>query len=350
MGLSRSGRRRSAGRLWLFPLFVISGCLCECARAEDTVYVASPSNPQSPAKITGPIRDYNGRELVLVTGGVEKRYPAAQIADVESDWAPTHLAADELFAHHEYAEALSKYEETMRAEPRRWVQRRIVAQMIWCLRNLDQYRRAGELFLALSRDDPAMLYFSCIPLRWQPAQPAADLDKKSQEWLASDLPVATLIGASHLLMTDDRAALIKRLERVATNKDPRIASLASALVWNASFASASAKQLAAWEDEIDQFPESIRAGPYFASARALAHHQQPEEAALNLLRVPILYPEDRALAAAALLEAGRACPGWQCRRSHPGVSRAARRLPAVAARRRSARAPGRARVEIGAAS
>jgi hypothetical protein len=50
----------------------------------------------------------------------------------------------------------------------------------------------------------------------------------------------------------------------------------------------------------------VRAGPYYALGRAFAHHKQSDDAALSLLRVPILYPEDRPLAAAALLEAGRA--------------------------------------------
>ena len=58
------------------------------ATAEDTIYVSSSANPQARAKITGRITDFNGRELVVVTGGVEKRYPAAQIAEVETDWTP----------------------------------------------------------------------------------------------------------------------------------------------------------------------------------------------------------------------------------------------------------------------
>ena len=87
--------------------------------------------------------------------------------------------------------------------------------MIWCLRNTDQYRRAGELFLALSRDDPAMLYFTAIPLRWLPAQTLADLEKKSRDWLASDVPVAVLLGASHLLSTGDRNEAVKRLQVLA---------------------------------------------------------------------------------------------------------------------------------------
>ena len=57
--------------------------------------------------------------------------------------------------------------------------------------------------------------------------------------------------------------------------------------------------------ELDGFPVAVRAGPYFVRGAALAHHQASEDAALDLLRVPFLYPEDRPLAAAALFEAAR---------------------------------------------
>jgi len=273
--------------------------------AEDAVYLATPNNPQTRAKVTGRITDFNGRELVLDIGGGEKRYPTEQVASVEAEWSPTQLAGDELFARREYAAALAKYEEAVRAESRRWVQRRLVAQMIWCLRNVDQYRRAGELFLALARDDPAMQYFATIPLRWTTVQPSADEEKKSREWLASDNPVAILLGASHLLAGADRAEIAKRLEALTTAKDPRIAALAQALIWNASYATATTNQLSAWNAAVESFPESARSGPYFVLGRALAQHQQYEDAALDFLRVPLNYPDDRPLAAAALFHAGR---------------------------------------------
>jgi TolA-binding protein len=45
----------------------------------------------------------------------------------------------------------------------------------------------------------------------------------------------------------------------------------------------------------------LRAGPYFLAGKALARHGRHEQAALALLRVPILYPEQRGLAAECLL-------------------------------------------------
>ena len=61
---------------------------------------------------------------------------------------------------------------------------------------------------------------------WLPALPPADLDKKSREWLASDAPVAVLMGASHLISSPERGDVVKRLESLTSAKDPRIAALA----------------------------------------------------------------------------------------------------------------------------
>ena len=51
-------------------------------------------------------------------------------------------------------------------------------------------------------------------------------------------------------------------------------------------------------------PQSIRGGPYFLLGRAHARHGQSEQAALAFLRIPINFPEDRTLAAQALLATG----------------------------------------------
>lgn len=303
---TRSSPCDGAAAHWLPAAVCAVLCLAGRAGAEDTVYFSAASTGPARTKAIGRIVDYNGRELVLETGSGEKRFPAEQIAGFETEWTPAQQAADELAARGEFAAAVPKYEEALRSESRRWAQRKIVVEMINCLRNLGELRRAGELFLSVARDDPALLDLAAIPLAWLPGQPPADLEKKSAQWLASDVPVAVLLGASHLLSTGDRAAIVKRLERVATSKAPRIAALARALIWNATYASASAAEVATWSSEVETFPEAVRAGPYFVLGRALAQQKQPAAAAMSFLRVPILYPSDRPLAAASLLAAGQA--------------------------------------------
>ncbi len=64
------------------------------------------------------------------------------------------------------------------------------------------------------------------------------------------------------------------------------------------------EQLVAWRRALEKFPDSLRAGPDFVVASALAG-RRPEQAATGLMQVPILYPRERQLAASALLSAGQ---------------------------------------------
>jgi TolA-binding protein len=56
-------------------------------------------------------------------------------------------------------------------------------------------------------------------------------------------------------------------------------------------------------------PESLRAGPYYVLGLGLAAHDQHRRAAVALMRIPILFPRQEALAAEALLAAGRSLAG-----------------------------------------
>ncbi|MBN1589387.1 MAG: hypothetical protein JW888_07725, partial [Pirellulales bacterium] len=67
---------------------------------------------------------------------------------------------------------------------------------------------------------------------------------------------------------------------------------------------AGATQTGVWQKAIDRMPTALQAGPYFVLGRALARQERFDEAALAMLRAPILYPRDDALASEALVEAG----------------------------------------------
>ncbi|HEY2840162.1 MAG TPA: hypothetical protein VGJ26_13490, partial [Pirellulales bacterium] len=284
-------------------LFLLVGI----AAAEDAVYLSAPGNPQGTVKYVGRVIDYSGRELVLETDGKERRFPAEQVARIDSDWTGPHQTADELFARRDFEGALVQYEAALKAEKRLWVERKIASQMILALRNLNQTRRAGELFLTLLRNDPATPYFATIPIVWVPGQPPADLETQARRWLESDAPTARLLGAGALLSTNQRATIVRQLEELAAaTKDARIAALARGLIWNATFAGASENKLRAWSEEAERFPPALQAGPYFVLGRAFTQQKLLDDAALALLRAPLLSPEDRGLAASALLLAARA--------------------------------------------
>ena len=133
--------------------------------------------------------------------------------------------------------------------------------------------------------------------------PTAAVARKAAAWLDDgDQPAAVLIGASQLLMTDQRAAAVGALKGLLSEPDRRIAWLAFAQLWRAGSANATPEQWTNFAEKIDAADESLRGSllrPGFG-----AQGQDPEAAALALLRVPLLYPREYDLSARALLDAG----------------------------------------------
>ena len=281
---------------------VVFAMLLAPAAAQDTVYIAGSTGGRT--KLTGRVLDYTGRELRLeLAGGREQRFAAGQVLQIETQYGPRHMEADALLAQDRFDQALAAYRQAIDGEPRPWVQRQIIARVVRCYGATGQPDRAGEAFLWLIRSDPDTPYFDCIPLAWMPRPVASE--QTARQWLGREEPAAVLLGASHLLSSASRPVALRRLSELAAGSDRRIAQLALAQTWRAEAVTAAAEQIDAWGRVIDQMPESLAAGPYFVLGRARLHRQQWEPAALALLRVAILYPQQRDLAARSLLEAGR---------------------------------------------
>ena len=291
-----------------FPLYgitVIIALWLAPAAAQDTAYITGSGGGQT--RITGRVLDYTGRELKWEhLGGQQQSFPAEKVLRIETPCGRQQTDADALLAKNQFDRALGLYLKAVESEPRRWVRRQIIARIVGCYHALDQPQRAGEAFLLLIRDDPDTPYFDCIPLTWTPQQPPVDLELAARQWLGREEPAAQLLGASHLLSGRDRPEALRLLRRLAAGTDRRIAGLALAQTWRAEVATATAEQLDGWNRLIEQMPEPLAAGPYFVLGSARAQRQQPEQAALALLRVAILWPQQRLLAARALVEAGRA--------------------------------------------
>lgn len=214
--------------------------------------------------------------------------------------------AAEAMAQGRFEQALELYRRAIEAERRLPYRRQMIAKAVLCHQALGQAELAGETFLLLVRDDPGTVHFGCIPLAWLSDQPSAALERAARTWLGrDDLPAAVLLGASHLLAGRDRALALDRLGRLVAGPDRLVALLAQAQTWRTQVATVEGSQLPNWQQAIDRMPEAVRGGPYFVLGEALARHGQWEKAALALLRVPILYPENRGLAGRSLVEAGR---------------------------------------------
>jgi len=306
-GLRTSGVRASPMTCGLVVVAALVVLLGVSAAAQDTVHIANSSSAQGYAEWSGRVLDYTGRELLLqLPNGPERRFPADQVLRIETQHSPQQVEADRRFAAGEYASALALYGQARATDTRPWVRRQITAQMVWCHQALGQFDSAGEEFLVLIQSDPNTPYFACIPLAWVPSQLSAKVERAAREWLKRDaVPAAVLLGASYLMSTGLPGNAVDTLRQLATNPDPRIAFLALAQTWRAAVVTADERQLEAWGGTVERMPEPLRAGPYYVLGLAWAHQGQWDRAALAWLRIPILYPEHRVLAARSLLDAGR---------------------------------------------
>jgi hypothetical protein len=279
--------------------------LVSCAvNAQDIVYFSHPRT-RGETRLVGEVVEYKGKQLEIRVEGQSRTMPAEQVRRIEFQKQPLHAEGDKLFAERDFAEARNRYLKARRVERRGWVQRILMAQVVWCDRHLRQFDGAGERFLALVADDPDTPYFDALPLAWLPQPLSPAVETKALAWIAGDQPVAQLLGASHLLMTRHRSTALEKLQSLRFHRDPRIAGPAKAQTWRAELATASSAKVAEWQGELEKIPERLRAGAYYVVGSALARQQQPEDAALMLLRVPVLSPQDRDLAARCLADAAR---------------------------------------------
>jgi tetratricopeptide (TPR) repeat protein len=257
------------------------------------------------AKLTGEIVEFSGKQLRLKQpGGVESAIPAERVESFETTWTPQHEEGLRLKQEGKFAQAVEKFGQALRAEKRRWVQRRILADTVRCYPALGQHEQAASMFLILAGDDSTTQYFGAVPLSWNAQQPSPALESKAAAWLENeDQPAAALIGASWLLSTSRRGAALKVLQRQARNEDPRVAALSRAQVWRTEIVTSTPDEVTRWSTLVEQAPAIVRAGPYLMLGRAWSHCGKSEEAALAAMRVPILYADSRSLAADALVTA-----------------------------------------------
>ncbi len=272
--------------------------------AEDVVIYASGAEGSGRARATGRIVDFTGRELSIEQNGIGVRsIPTSRVVSIDADWLPDHRSADEAFRKGDYAASLDLYRKAGRDDDRTWVRRRILAQCVWCYRNLGQHEQAVSTFLLILQSDPDTQYFDTIPLCWWPQQPPASLEQQARGWLEdADSSAARLLGASWLINLE-RSAAADVLSVLTTDSDPRVALLAEAQLWRMRAAVATADDVARWNRQLDRLAPALRAGPYFTLGQVQARLGQHEAAALSLMRLPILYPRERFMTAEALLAA-----------------------------------------------
>ncbi len=307
--------RQRAPRLLLVCLastICVVGMVCLASglcMAEDAVYLKPEGPGIALIRLRGTIVEHTGRELRIENdSGQGRTVAAASVARIEFVRSPDQVSGDERFAAGDWQLALASYQRALEAqrEPRQWVRRQILAQAVWCLRNLGQWDEAGKYFQMLLASDPTTQYFDAIPLVWNEEPPRPEVVSRAQEWLTrQDPPATALMGASLLIDSPSRPEALAALRTLLTRDDPRIVWLAYAQLWRAGANNATDQQRRSFSARIDASDESLRAGAYYVLGRSLLT-TDPQAAALALLRVPIEFRNERTLAAQALVTTAQA--------------------------------------------
>lgn len=282
------------------------GGFCWPVLRADTVYLI-PRTAQSDGlmKIGGQVTEYTGQRIeIVLADGSRIEYPGTQVARIDTQRHPAQLRGRALCQEGRIEQALEQFRQAHREEKRPWLQREILADAVLCYEALGQFAAAGNAFLTLWKLDPSTPHLDTLPAAWYAEVPAADITAQATRWLRQEDPAAALLGASHLLASSQRAEAIEVLKRLVTHDDPRLALLAEGQRWRVDYLTATADQVRRWEAAVLRLPEPLRLGPYLVLGQAWAHLKRPEKAALAYLRVPILYPHRRRLAARALYETG----------------------------------------------
>lgn len=281
--------------------------LSHSACAEDTVIIATGKDNQLRTQKRGTILDYTGTQLRLQGQlGREEQIPTDRVLEIRTEWTAPHRAADELRSQGKLSEAISAYRQAKREETRPWAVRRIMASLVGTYFESGQVASAGDEFLGLVASDPTTQYYDSIPLCWRSTTLDGALEARAATWLAAErFPAAVLLGASWQLAGARRGEAIAALQKLALDQDQRLAALAEMQLWRTRLVTAAADDAQKWQSLVEKLPTDIRAGGYYLVGEVFARHNQPEQAALAYLHVPLVHSGQRVLAAEALLAAGK---------------------------------------------
>ena len=301
---------RRAFCLWfLFSLLVpgLAPTLLTCAA--DDIVTLRPATPGSPAKkVRGKVVEYTGSELILQTLSGQASIPADKVDQVETSYPESFLQGQKLLRAGQSSEAIRAFESAAANETRPWVRREILATLSVALHNAGRIPEAGNVYLKIVAEDPQTIHIDAMPLAWFSLPPNFERDRAARGWMQMSVPQAQLIGASWLLSTSDRSQAISTLGKLRSNPSSEIAILAEALLWQSKIVTATPADVRQWQRQLDAgiLRGAALAGPNLVVGKAWRHLDDNTQAALILMRQPILYPEHQPVAAESLLQAGRA--------------------------------------------
>lgn len=250
----------------------------------------------------GTITQWIGDSLTINLKGVEREIDNDCIIKIETQWGDNYkLGVQELNLGNP-SFAIVQFEEALTSENRPWAKLIIHAQLIDAYQSTEKYADAIRHFETILRKDPQTRFLPLAPICWTGSGTAMTGVTRRLE--NSRNPFLQLIAASWMLTSPQRNTGIEILQMLSEDIDPRIKNIAIAQLWRTRL-NVTDKQVKPWEKIIVGLPREFRAGPYLVLAEAQSRVGQAQPAIANLMRIPILFPDQKSLVAAALYRTGK---------------------------------------------
>jgi tetratricopeptide (TPR) repeat protein len=300
--------RRFLASTIAMPLMLLVGLMTFVgsvnAQDLDTVTVRRSGSSENSQR-QGTIVEWKGSVLTLAVNGREKEIDNDSIVEIHTDWPAEYLAGLEQLNSGDVSSAIVNLQLAVAAEKRTWARRTIRADLIRAVSAIENHQAAIDQFLAITDEDPQTRFFHLCPLQWAAtSQPPTQV---AQGLIRADSSINQLIGASWLLAGSDRQRAAEVLDQLSKDIDPNIAKFAMTQLWRLRGLNPGAingRQIQVWEKRIAEMPPDFRAGPWYVVAEAQSRIGQTDAAIINLMRIPILYAEQRSLSSAALYRSG----------------------------------------------
>jgi len=284
-------------------LFAAMSLLCSPAVAaplfqqpEDVVFIRKPGGEKT-IKRSGEIVQWKGGSLTIHSNGSDREVDNDEIVKLQTTWNKAYRSGLTEMGNGRTRIAIQHFQEALKSERRPWAARIIRSKLIVAFQSIGQPGDAVNQFLTIVDEDSQTRFLNIAPLPWTGS--GSELVQQAEKWAEASDPTIKLVGASWMLAGPKREQAVKLLERLSRDIDPRVQSIAIAQLWR-SRTNVNAKQTEVWQGLIEKMPRDFRAGPFYVLANAQANCQKIDESLINLMRITILYPEQRTLSAAAL--------------------------------------------------
>jgi hypothetical protein len=269
--------------------------------------------PGRTIELRGVLIEWEPDRLVLARrdGNAPSTFPGDLVVGIEPGWKDEAFAnVHDMFTKRRFADVIREGQAVLKLPSiPRWQQRLIVAEMVQSASALGQWQVAGKIYGYLAQDPAPQLLRSAIPLPW--SDELLDSGKGVRDmavsWIQSEQSEMQLLGASWLIGSDQNAAAIERLRRLAEQEDPMISQYAKVQLWRTVPPSEiESVHFGKWVALRDSLPLALQAGPTMLLGHRLDQAGATDLAIAEWLRIASFHRDRYDLQVRAIARAAAA--------------------------------------------